>query len=217
MHSVDGAEPQGCSARVRSLVRSQPGYPAYAASFVFRNLYSSCVVFNMLRRLLHPRNSPKRHIVHLQSLSWHAICHDMPEQAGLSWVEAALPIQVSLNGGGTPFLPQGSGKPTQCLLRCNFPLQMAGNHKSILSPYIADFCQHGPLIECICLFSPCLSKRGRTGSTSHHSPCLLRSGSLLAHRVSSVLVCSGSPGLLFITWNSLSLEHRGTKLCMKTL
>lgn len=196
-------------------MRSQSGHPANYVSFVFRNLCSSCVVFNMLRRLLHPRNSPRKHIVHPQSLSRH-----MPEQAGLSWVEATLPTRVSLNGDGTPFLPQMLWKahpmsPT-LQLSSSDGWQPHFHLKSILSPYIVDFCQHGPLIECICLLSPCLSKQGRTGSTSHHSPCLLKSDSLLAQRVSSVLVCSGGQAPLH-HFEFLSLEHWGTKLCMKTL
>lgn len=135
--------------------------------------------------------------------------------------DSALPIQVSLNGDGTLFLPQmlweaHSMSPT-LQLSSSDGWQPHFHLKSLLSPYIADFCQHGPLIEHICLFIPCLSKQGRTGSTSHHSPCLLKSGSLLAHTVSSVPVCSGSPGLLFITLTSLSLGYWGTKLCMKTL
>lgn len=111
-------------------MRPWSGYPENDDAFLFRNLRqggilcSSTVVLDLLRTLLPQMGSPKGHIIHLWSPS-----RSGAEQAGLSWVEAALP--------DTSYLRSCSGELIPHFVCHDFPLPMAGHHNFTSSVFLA--------------------------------------------------------------------------------
>lgn len=106
-----------------------------------------------------PKGTLPEDIVHLQSPSRTAA-----EQAGLSWVEETHPRQRYLKGVPRHITPAlaALGNPPCVLWATTFLFKWPATHfqlEFILSPFIADFCQHGPLIQQVLLFSACLPKQ----------------------------------------------------------